>query len=432
MEHVRSYWQGDAGDEPEPLRGDHEADVVVIGGGLAGLSSAFHLLGAHPGLDLVVLESRRIGFGGSGRNAGIVETPLLMPMWLFDGALPAPEHRWALACLWRRGQREIEHWCGPGAPSEVRRSRVLVSGASRFAGQALRHAREQLEQEEVPARWLERGEAEASCLAPSFGALDLDGSSVNPMGLVRQLAQAVRDGGGRVYEGTRVTHLAAGSNDRVELQTAAGACICARVAVVCTGAWTNELQVPKRPPVYPMATYMVASEVLDEAAIQSLGGDACCVSEMFSGTYRRVHEGRLLFGGTGSLLRRLDTSAEFDQRRVAKLLGLLGESLPSFKGVRFEQSWGGPTSTTRHTVPVVEVHPQVPGIVFNAGFHTFVPAPLSGAMVRGLVLGAAHVDDEAERLRRAYSSTRVPWVRLSATLARALGRSLVSGPLRAA
>jgi glycine/D-amino acid oxidase-like deaminating enzyme len=46
------------------------ADVVVIGAGYTGLSAALHL--AQAGVSVAVLEARDVGFGGSGRNVGLV------------------------------------------------------------------------------------------------------------------------------------------------------------------------------------------------------------------------------------------------------------------------------------------------------------------------------------------------------------------------
>ncbi len=52
------------------LRGDHRSDVVVVGGGYTGLSTALHL--AEAGAGVVLLEAAEIGFGGAGRNVGLV------------------------------------------------------------------------------------------------------------------------------------------------------------------------------------------------------------------------------------------------------------------------------------------------------------------------------------------------------------------------
>src|SRR3546814_17316718 len=67
-----SLWAATAAPPPDTaaLPGSAQADVLVIGGGYAGLSTALHL--AERGIDTLLLEAREIGFGGSGRNGGQV------------------------------------------------------------------------------------------------------------------------------------------------------------------------------------------------------------------------------------------------------------------------------------------------------------------------------------------------------------------------
>lgn len=52
------------------LDGAVEAETCVIGGGLAGLATALGL--ARKGRSVVLIESRRVGWGASGRNGGFV------------------------------------------------------------------------------------------------------------------------------------------------------------------------------------------------------------------------------------------------------------------------------------------------------------------------------------------------------------------------
>src|SRR3954471_16248299 len=56
------------------LTGSTTAEVLVIGGGYTGLSTALHL--TERGTSTVVLEAADIGFGGSGRNVGLVNAGL--------------------------------------------------------------------------------------------------------------------------------------------------------------------------------------------------------------------------------------------------------------------------------------------------------------------------------------------------------------------
>jgi hypothetical protein len=64
------------------LQGDLTADVVIVGGGFTGLSTALHL--AEKGTRAIVLEGIEIGYGGSGRNVGLVNAG----MWVMPDDLP--------------------------------------------------------------------------------------------------------------------------------------------------------------------------------------------------------------------------------------------------------------------------------------------------------------------------------------------------------
>src|SRR5690606_4386920 len=70
MQHIRSYYAASATPAPlrEPLRGEVTAGVCVVGGGIAGCSTAVHL--AERGYKVVLLEGKRIAWGASGRSGG--------------------------------------------------------------------------------------------------------------------------------------------------------------------------------------------------------------------------------------------------------------------------------------------------------------------------------------------------------------------------
>src|SRR3712207_6694447 len=73
-----SFWFGQIGlpERGPALPGDLSVDVCIVGGGLTGLWTAYHLAEAQPDLRIVVLEKEFAGYGASGRNGGWLSAEL--------------------------------------------------------------------------------------------------------------------------------------------------------------------------------------------------------------------------------------------------------------------------------------------------------------------------------------------------------------------
>lgn len=69
----RSFWVARGREQVSaPLRGEREADLAIIGGGVTGLSTAVHVLQRSPGLQVVLLEAEYAGYGATGRSGGVL------------------------------------------------------------------------------------------------------------------------------------------------------------------------------------------------------------------------------------------------------------------------------------------------------------------------------------------------------------------------
>ena len=90
------FWLDEKHNVFPSLQDSLHADVVVIGGGLCGMSAAYHL--HQEGLDTVVLESRTIASGATGRNAGFI----------LQGT--AERYNRAITLLGRARARQIHEW----------------------------------------------------------------------------------------------------------------------------------------------------------------------------------------------------------------------------------------------------------------------------------------------------------------------------------
>ena len=118
------WWLEEAPPDPEaePLTGDAEADVAIVGGGYTGLWTALELKRRDPALRVTVLEAEQVGYGPSGRNGGFLETywcslprvrsrlgdePALVLARASEGALAAVEALGEDVWLRRGGMLEV-------------------------------------------------------------------------------------------------------------------------------------------------------------------------------------------------------------------------------------------------------------------------------------------------------------------------------------
>src|SRR5690625_2380547 len=74
MKHTESYWAANSIKQVKrpKLEGHKRSDVIIIGGGFTGLSTAYYL--SKMGVDVSVIEKQCVGWGASGRNAGMLTT----------------------------------------------------------------------------------------------------------------------------------------------------------------------------------------------------------------------------------------------------------------------------------------------------------------------------------------------------------------------
>ena len=254
------------------------ADVVVIGGGVSGLSSAYFLASA--GKNVVVVEKETVGGEASGRNGGMigerVDEPPLIPMAVES------------LRLWRTMDDEL------GYPTEfIRQGRLQVA----------------VSEEEMGDLFLERDEAlrhgvsvdlvdpaEIRDMIPEIsertlgGTFSSNGGHANPQRTVQAFAWAFQDLGGRLYQNTAVTGFKV-VDDRVSsVQTTAGA-IETDVVVAAAGPQTGLLaaMVGAHVPVAPARVEMLATAPLKPLFDIALVGN---------GLYgRQAARGNLLFGG---------------------------------------------------------------------------------------------------------------------------------------
>lgn len=423
--HRLSYWQQHGGVAAPLPSGDppSEADIVVIGGGLAGLSTAIAILQRQPGASVVVLEAQFVGFGASGRNGGLL-SPLPAPVWLLTAKTNA-DHAWALRAL-NAKVHALGAWLGKTLPdSEVRdctlqlqaMGRLTTSGVAKVA-EALAHA------------------GIGYTLGPDAQrdgkpTLELPTFTVHPYRLVRALASHAITLGARICEHTAVEAVEAAPGVAL-VRLAGGRQVRAGKLVICTNAYTGSIAAPSAPRAKVVRNYMVATQPLDAEAAERLGNGGTFMVELNKAyVFYRLHQGRLVYGGVETFFRTPESDFEVPASIHKALERHLAKSVPWCRNLEIAVEWGGAFHSTATDLPIIQRAAGADGIVFNIGYGgtgvalTNIFAPHAAAMALDLPL-----PDEDARLGDIVRATAVPLkglLQLGAGVAWDVAKGLVRG-----
>ena len=362
------------------------ADVVVIGGGVSGLSSAYFL--AKAGKDVVVVEKSTVGAEASGRNGGMIsertDEPALIPL-----AVESVK-------MWATLEQEL------GYPTEfIHQGRIQVAVseeemtdtlAERDIG--LRHGInvEQLDPSQIQE--LVPGITERTL----GGLFFANGGHANPQRSVQAFAWAFQDLGGRLRQNTAVTGFQI-VNDRVtSVETTAGD-ITTDIVISAAGPQTALLaeMVGVHIPVAPARVEIIATAPLEPLFDIALVGN---------GLYgRQAARGNLLFGGGAHEWIDVDLTSDPSKPNTPLIRNIarrLAELLPDAADAPVIRSWAGVVEQAPDYMPIIDVL-NTPSnyIVVTASAHGFGISPATGKVVSELVLhGETSIDISGLKLGR--------------------------------
>lgn len=338
-----SLWDGSAEEEDldRPLDGDQVADVAIVGGGFTGLSTALHA--ALDGMSCHVLEAERIGFGGSGRNVGLVNAGVWLPPQVVRERLGEAQAGTLLRILGEAPAYVFSLIEKYQIRCEATRSGTIHAAHSARGYEDLARRAEGWHALGAPVDLLSREAARVKIGSDGFcgGLLDRRAGTLNPMGYVRGLARAAESAGARISTGVRVLALKR-TGDRWQLGTSKGT-VTARQVVLATNAYTDALWPGLSSTFTPIHFFQVATEPLGARAgaiLPERQGLWDTAKVMFS--LRRDASGRLIIGSMGAVSGGL--SARWAKRRLAQLFPDLGP-------VALESAWHGRIAMTPDHFP---------------------------------------------------------------------------------
>ena len=431
--------------EPDPSL-PAASDVVVIGGGIIGITTALFL--AREGISVTVCEKGEVGHEQSGRNWGWVRI-----MGRDPGEIPL-------------GLESMRLW------SEMDR---LVGGDTGFTRSGIVYVADTPAKLAEHEAWLDHAKSyqldsrllstrEIDAVLPGgkrafAGALFTPSDArAEPQKAVPAMARALRRHGGTVLTRCAVRGIETAAGRVSGVVTERGPIACQRV-VLAGGAWSRlflgNLGIDL--PALKILGSVFRTEPLDGPPVHAVGASDFAFRKRQDGGYTIAHRGasvaeivpdsfRLLFDFLPSLVKQrhelrlslghrfldeartprrwsLDAETPFERMRILdpkpsevilqEAQRNLTAAFPAFAGLKVKESWGGLIDATPDGVPVVGEVPRLPGFFIASGFsgHGFGIGPGAGRLTADLVSGRTPIIDpkpfRLERFARLERTTRV-------------------------
>lgn len=350
-----SWYEASAGERPEypRLDGDRRADVVIVGGGFTGLSAAAHL--AKAGADVTLIDANRFGDGASGRNGGQLgtgqrawaeemeaELGFTRAKALFDLAEEAKAHLLDFAAA---NRIEIDYTPG----------QISVAHKKRYVRDYRAHAAIMAERFGYPHITFMNARETAERLGSNRyfgGTRDTGTGHIHPMKLAIGTARAAAEAGAHLFENSAATGLAS-SGGKVRVATRTGT-ITAERGFLAVNAHGGTIEPVSAAHIMPIGSFIGATVPLGEDSPVLPGREAVDDSRFVVRYFRRVSDGRLLFGG-----RELYSSGRSEDIAAA-IRRQIADVYPQLKDVEITHAWGGSVGITVPRKPFVrEVMPNV-------------------------------------------------------------------------
>ncbi len=396
-DHTGSYYAASANPQPArpALKGDHQFDICVVGGGYSGLSTALHL--AEKNYNVALVEGAQIGWGASGRNGGQIVNGLNASLQTIKRRYGQDTANFVAGLVMEGGQIIRDRVKTYGIQCDLKPTNLFTAYTSA-------HMREL---EDRLALWRGYGIETQEMVGPdkirgyvgtdvyAGGMIDHAGGHMHPLNLALGEATAFEANGGTIFEGSivrKVDHEAA----QPVIRTDQGTITCKKL-VLCGNAYLGHVVPKLTHRVMPVSTQIMATEPLSDEMAQSLLPTDTCVEDVryILDYFRLSADNRLLFGG-GTVYGGTDP-----KDIEAKLRKNLDRVFPALRHTRIDYAWSGNFALSFSRVP------QLGRLNDNTYFaHGYSGHGVTGSHTFGRILSEAISGDMA----RFDVFEKVPWI----------------------
>ena len=395
-----SYYASSANEQPDypNLESNIEADVCVVGGGFAGLSTAIEL--TDRGYSVVVLEAKQIGWGASGRNGGQIISGLACGLDVIEKALGFEASR----KVWDMSLEALDL-----VRDRIKRFNIdcdLVDGflgvsVNAKKGAELCHWYDDMVKRykyDTEAQFIEHKDINRWIDSPRYynGYFDKRSGHLHPLNYCLGLAKGASQIGVRIFQNSVVTAMQQNKltkNESTILQTATGS-VNAKFVVLAGNMYLPEIS-PKLAPslsnrIMPVGTYIIATEPISPSLATKLipTNSAVCdtnfVLDYFRFSANDNYGGpRMIYGG------RVSYSALTPPNLTQNMQFRMAHTFPQLKKTKVEFTWGGFVDITMNRAP--DFGRVSPNVYYLQGFsgHGVALTGLAGKLVAEAISGQA-------------------------------------------
>jgi len=410
-----NLWHVTAPPRPDPGAEEIASryDLVIIGGGFTGLSAALHA--AQDGAQVLVVEARHIGYGGSGRNVGLVNAGLWLPPGDVARAMGAEAAERLNTTLAGGPDLVFDLIDTHGIACDPRRNGTLHCAHAPSAMRELRRRHAQLTGIGAPVSLLDAAEVRARVGSASVrGALfDPRAGTIQPLAYAQGLAAAARAAGAKIVEDATAVDI----RHRMDgwALTVGGRSVTADMLIEATNAYGAT-----RTRFAPLHFFQMSTDPLPDDVLRDIlpGGEGCWDTALVMSSFRRDAAGRVIIGAIGSL----DHPAAGLHRAWARRK--LSALFPQLGDAPLHYAWSGAIANTADHLPkILRLGPRGYAAFGYSGRGIGTGTLFGRALARACLTGSeadlplTPVDRHAER----FCTLRGIWYETGALAAHALG-----------
>ena len=349
------YWFSTVDAEPPgqnngAVSGNLRAQIVIVGGGFTGLWAAYFLKQLDPSADVVVVEQSVVGYGGSGRNAGIISASIDHSHALAIAHFGLSEAK-KMVAIGKSNLEELEQFA---VDCDYEPNGAIYPALTQAHVDSCRELLDAAERLGISGyKVLSAQEVQAQLNSPLYrgGVFAPGGGIINPLKLVKKIKTKCLEAGVRVFEHSPVRSL----EDSAVICD--GGRIDADKIVLATDAYTHHLFPQLLHRFIPLYDYILVSEPLSLEQLDSIGWknrQGFVDQRVFFNYYRLTADNRILWGTSEAMYyapNKVDPSCDHSQSHYTSLRLSFKRHFPQLANLEFPYAWGGPIASTTRLTP---------------------------------------------------------------------------------